>query len=226
MIAALASAGLGLASSIYGGIKSAQANKEFESQIDKQESEAEAFFNNRVNRDFMETNAAKSVVEQLRKRYLDQAKQIDSQTAATGGTAEANIAAKGKLNEGFNNVMSNVAQNATGYQENAENSYQNQISDIAKQRMLLAEKKNENATNLMGAGASLLGTAADLGAMEGDKSASGNTIPDLVGLNYIATTEPDKILKGSPLGLGDNLRTKLKTPSSLAQSFFERKSWE
>jgi hypothetical protein len=171
----LLSAGLGLASSIYGGIKSAQANKEFENQINQQQSQADTFFNNRVNRDFMETNAAKSVVEQLRKRYLDQAKEIDSQTAVTGGTAEASIAAKGQVNENYNDVMSNVASQATGYQENAENNYQNQISDIAQQRMMLAEKKNQNTTNLMAAGASLLGTAADLGALDGDVNATGKT---------------------------------------------------
>ena len=188
MILSAISGGLGLASSIYGGIKSAQANKEFENQINEQQSQADAFFNNRVNRDFMETNAAKGVVEQLRKRYLDQAKLADSQTAATGGTAEANIAAKRKLNEGFNNVMSNVASNATGYQENAENSYQNQISDIAKQRMLLAEKKNENATNLMAGGASLMGTAADLGALGGEPAAllEGITPGNRANLNNIA----------------------------------------
>lgn len=171
----LLSAGLGLASSIYGGIKSAQANKEFENQINQQQSQADTFFNNRVNRDFMETNAAKSVVEQLRKRYLAQAKEIDSQTAANGGTAEANIAAKGQVNENYNDVMSNVASQATGYQENAENNYQNQISDIARQRMMLSEKKNQDATNLMAAGASLLGTVADLGAFGKGVNATGKT---------------------------------------------------
>lgn len=215
----LVSAGLGLASSIYGGIKSAQANKELENQINQQESQAEAFFNNRVNRDFMETNAAKGVVEQLRKRYLDQAKQIDSQTAATGGTAEANIAAKGQMNENYNDAMSNVAQQATGYQENAENQYQNQISDIAKQRMMLEEKKSENASNLMQGGASLLGTAADLGALETPVTGVANTGRNNVGLENIAKTGTDKILKSNVLGMKTPARKALPIIPNSAADF-------
>lgn len=225
MILPAISAGLGLASSIYGGIKSAQDNKEFENQINQQESQAEAFFNNRVNRDFMETNAAKSVVEQLRKQYLDQAKKIDSQTAATGGTAEANIAAKGNLNENYNNVMSDVAGQATGYQENAENQYQGQISDIAKQRMMLAEKKNENAMNLVAGGASLLGTAADLGALE-DVSAVNqpNQPASVTGISPTNRTALNNIAKSAVIpkaditGLTDY---KTKTNNRIGENFFD-----
>lgn len=213
----LLSAGLGLASSIYGGIKSAQANKEFENQINQQQSQADTFFNNRVNRDFMETNAAKSVVEQLRKRYLDQAKEIDSQTAVTGGTAEANIAAKGQVNENYNDVMSNVASQATGYQENAENNYQNQISDIAQQRMMLAEKKNQNTTNLMAAGASLLGTAADLGALDGDVNATGKTASQ-TGITASNRASLNGIAKNAVLS--NPLKTKLKQMPNTASDFY------
>lgn len=216
MILPAISAGLGLASSIYGGIKSAQNNKEFENQINQQESNAEAFFNNRVNRDFMETNAAKSVVEQLRKQYLDQAKKIDSQTAATGGTAEANIAAKGNLNENYNNVMSNIASNATDYQENAENQYQNQVSDIAKQRMMLAEKKNENAMNLVAGGASLLGTAADLGALE--DGVTEKPAGSMTGITKGNRNNLNEIAKSA--NTVSPLRTKLKTIPNSAADFY------
>ena len=236
-------AGFGLASQIYGGIKSAQANKEAEANINQQEKEEEAFYNNRVNRDFMETNAAKGVVEQLRKRYDEQAKTIDSNAAATGGTAESTIAAKTKLNDKYNDVMSNVAEKATNVQERADYIHENNVSDLAKQRMELTKNKGEQATNLMGTGANLLGTAADVGALDGDKAASNVPVGSQVGvtpenrtkLNNTVNT-PDipssKVLDGDTLDL-DAMKTPLKEikPSkrpvqNIADGFSDPNFWK
>ena len=194
---------VGLASSIYGGIKSAQANKEAQQNIDKQENRAEAFYNNRVNRDYMDTNAAKGIVEQLRKRYEKQTKTIDSNTEAMGGTAEANIAAKTAANEQVNNAMNNVAQQATSYQEHGEDQYQNQMSDLARQRMALTMMKGEQATNLMKSGASLMGNGADIaalgkgGKLTGSGSLAGISPEGRANLNALAQSGTSKILKGS-----------------------------
>jgi predicted phage tail protein len=151
---------VGLASKLYGGIKSAQANKEAQAQLDKQFEQNEAFYNNRVNKNFLETNAAKGVVEQLRKNFQNQTKQIDSKTAVTGGTAESNIAAKTAATEQVNDGLNQVAQQGTGYQLAAEGQYKNTQSDLYRQRMALNREKSQNASNIMGAGGELLGTAA------------------------------------------------------------------
>jgi hypothetical protein len=196
MIGAAISGAIGLASSIYGGIKSAQANKEAEKNINQQEASAEAFFNNQVNQDFMQTNAAKGVVEELRKRYQEQAKQIDSKTAATGGTAEANIAAKTESNDQYNDVMNNVAQGATSYQQHGQDVYQNQLSDIARQRMALTQQEGQSAGNLMAGGAETLGSAADVLALN-DRDTGGvgaGSLPGISGenrptLDYIAKSK-------------------------------------
>ncbi len=222
-------AGFGLAQSIYGGIQSANANKEMAQNIDNQQTQADAFYNNRVNRDFLDTNAAKGIVEELRKRYQEQAKTIDSNTAATGGTAEGNIAAKTELNDSYNSAMRGVAGEATNYQDRGEMIHQSQLSDLAQQRMQLSGMKGQNASNLMQTGENLLGTAADVAAFGEDTPESNYTVPDKVGLQNIAKTGTDKILDSNILKLGDNgnMRTPLKKPSNSAyQSFFERKSWE
>ena len=219
MIGAL-SAGLGLASSLYGAYKGAQANKAFENQINEQETQADAFYNNRVNRDFMETNAAKGIVEQLRKRYLDQAKQVDSQTAATGGTAEANIAAKGNLNENYNQVMSNVAEQATNYQDAAEDRYQNQVSELAKQRMMIEDRKAQNAANLMQGGAALLGTAADIEALKEPNVAAPTPGGSTVGLKPETRAAANNIAKSAKIPASMGLRTPLATRQKEVMSDF------
>ena len=202
---------IGFASSLFGAGQSAKSNNQAQKLINKQESQAETFYNNRVNRDFLETNAVKGIVEQLRKNYETQVKTIDSNTEATGGTAEANIAAKTAANEQVNDVLNNVAQGATSYQENAENQYQNKLDSLAQQRMALTMQKGQNASNLMGVGANLLGTAADMGAFETGKgkvktlygSLGGITQPNRAELNLLAKNGTDKILKGSAADFSD-----------------------
>ncbi|WP_321995358.1 hypothetical protein [Draconibacterium orientale] len=162
----LTTAGIGLASSIYGGIKSAKANKEAEKQLDAYEAKQEAFYDKRLNQDFMESNAAKGLVEQMRKRYQNQAKTIESKGEATGATAEATIAAKSEANEQYNNSMNNLAQKSTYYQLNNEQGYQNSLADMYSKRMALNRNKAQNAANLAGTGAQLIGTGADVLAME------------------------------------------------------------
>lgn len=170
MIGAI-TAGVGLASSIYGGIKSAKANKEAERQLDAYEAKQDAFYDKRLNQDFMESNAAKGLVEQMRKRYQDQAKTIESKGEATGATAEATIAAKSKANEQYNDSMNNLAQKSTYYQLNNEQNYQNSLADMYSKRMALNRNKAQNASNLAGVGAQLISTGADVAAMgKGGKS--------------------------------------------------------
>ncbi len=200
-------AGFGLAKSIFGGTQTANANEEMAQNIENQQTQADAFYNNRVNRDFLDTNAAKGIVEELRKRYQEQAKTIDSNTAATGGTAEGNIAAKTELNDSYNSAMRGVAGEATNYQDRGEMIHQSQLSDLAQQRMQLSGMKGQNASNLMQTGENLLGTAADVAAFGEDTNpvAGGSTVgvtpTNRTELNKIASTGTDKILKGNQLGL-------------------------
>ena len=220
-------AAVGLATTIYGGIKSSQANKEAQKNVNKQEAKADAFYNNRVNRDFMETNAAKGIVEQLRKRYQEQAKIADSNTAATGGTAEGNIAAKTAMNDSYNEAMSSVAQGATEYQDRGEMMHLQQERDIAAQNMQLTQNKGEQANNMIQTGTSLIGTAADIGAINGKKgnpggSTVGVTPANRVALNNTATAGTDKIMQGNTLGLKP---TTPKAVPTLAEEFMKADYW-
>lgn len=184
---------LGLASKLYGGIKSAQANKQAQGQLNQQFEENQAFYNNRVNRDFMETNNAKGVVEQLRKRYQDQSKMIDNKSEVTGGTAEANIAAKTATNEQLNDGLNQVAQQATGYQLAAEGQFKNTQSDLYRQRMELNQQKAQNATNLMGAGGELMGTAAKVYELDDFSDVFG----DNKNGRYLSEFKNDHVLEGN-----------------------------
>lgn len=157
---------LGFGTSIYGAIKGAQANEDIENLINKQSAENEAYFSSRINRDYLDTNAAKGIVEHLRKRYQDQVRTIDSKGETTGATAESTIAAKSKANEDYNQGINRVAQKATDYQFANERDYRYSLSDEYNKRIGLESNKANNALNLAGAGANLMGTAAKVEGLE------------------------------------------------------------
>ena len=160
-------AGLGvasLASQIYGGIKSGQANKATQDLLNKQMEENEAFYNLNVNRDFLETNVAKGLMERLRKDLEKATKTVESKGEATGATAEGKIAEKSDLQESYNENVSRIAEGATGYQQGQEAMYRGEKGRLAGQRMALNQQRAEqagnlgsNAADLMTAGTTLTG---------------------------------------------------------------------
>jgi len=166
---AAGTAAVGLASSIYGGIKSSKDNQQAENQVDQYGKDTEAFYNKRINQDFLQTNAAKGLVEQMKERYRKQAKEIESKAATTGSTPEAEIAAKTTANDEFNNSLNSVAQQGTYYQLQNEQNYQNSLADLFNKKLQINRMKNQNASNLMGIGSQLMGTAGDIGSMDKEK---------------------------------------------------------
>ena len=191
-------AALGLASKVYGNIKSAQANKEAQRQLNDQFQENEAFFNNRAHKDFLETNAAKGAVELLRKKFDKDNKTINHRAAVTGATAENVVAQKGKSGENYNDAVNRIGQAGTYYQNAQENSYRRTLSDLYRQRTALNQQKAQNAANLSASGGELLSTAAEVGGLNEKKKGSGSifgiTPENRTKLNDIAKKGVNEIL--------------------------------
>ena len=185
-------AAIGLAGQIYGAVKGAQDNKRNDALLRSQNEENESFYNNNVNRDFLETNAAKGMTERLDKNLRDSNKVIDSNAAVTGGTAEASIAAKSKNQENYGNTMSQIAEKATDFQQRGEAIYRGQKNNLVNAEMKINSDKAANAANLTNNAAGLVSASADLS----DFSAIGNKVPILgkAGLN------PVNPVRGTQLG--------------------------
>jgi len=151
-----------LAGNIFGAVKGAQANKANQNLLNKEREENEAFYNNRVNQDFLETNAAKGIFEKLRKNLKDANKQAENTKEVTGGTAESEIASKSANQENYNDAVNNLAQNATSYQTRQEGIYRGEKSRLNNEERRLNENKAQNAANLAGNAGNLMGTAASM----------------------------------------------------------------
>ena len=203
--------GLGVASlggQLFGAIKGGQANSANEALLNQRKEENDAFFKSRINRDFLQTNAAKGILEKIRKQYENTGKTIDSKAEVTGATPEQVIAEKSANNENLNDAVSSIAQGATSYQENAENGLMNSKNALLGVEMGINSAKAQNASNLASNAGNLLGTAAMLNGF-GDAGGGNGASSGMEALKKLGAT------KGADFG-----RTPLQTESmnKIAQS--------
>ena len=155
--------GIGLASQLFGGIKSAQANKAAQKALNEQIEENQAIYNNNVNRSYLDTTAAKGALERIRKQYEKANDIADNRGVVTGASPEAVIAETSANNEALNDVTSQIAEQGTAYQDSQTNQYRQTSNQLAGAKIGMEQQKGQNAANLISNAGNLLGTAATLG---------------------------------------------------------------
>lgn len=154
----LATTGLSVAGQIFGAVKGAKENKKNQNLINSQMEENEADKNNTVNKSFLDTNAAKDSVRMANENLIDNQKRVAGNAAITGASDEAKVAQQSNVNKNYNDTMSNIASNATQYQENNKRMYQGRKGQLNQLQMQFNAQKAENASNLSGNASDLLGS--------------------------------------------------------------------
>lgn len=152
----------GLAGQIFSAFKGGQQYDKNQRILNDLKAENEMFYNTNVNRDFLETNAAKGIFERLRKQYRDVNKNAENTAAVTGATPEAEIAMKSENQENYNEAVNQIAGQATQYQQNQQAMYRGVKSNLANQQMQINDGVAESAANVAGNAADLIGAAANL----------------------------------------------------------------
>lgn len=162
MIGTLIGAGLGLASGIAGGIKSAKAAREQQELINQQKAQNDAWYNKMYYQNYMDSKEAqtamKRVEDTLRKRNQD----AQAQAAVTGGTQEAVLAQQANDQQLVGDVVEGLASKSDELKRQAD--YMKQANDNALMQQQIAQLQANEAggSSLMGAGTSLIGSALSL----------------------------------------------------------------
>jgi hypothetical protein len=165
--------GLGVASlagQVIGNVLGGSYNRATQNLLNKQVEDNESFYNRNVNQNFLNTNAAKGMFEQLRKNVLDANKTVDSTAAVTGATPEATIAAKSKNQENYNDAVNNLSQQATGYQQNQEAIFRGEKARLTDQQINLNTQRAEAAANVAGNASDVMSAAATLPGFDNAKT--------------------------------------------------------
>lgn len=143
--------------------QAAKQRKRYENQLQGRVDDLNEWFNREYYRDFLDTDIARSSIRGLMQQQDRQLEAINNAAAQGGATAESNIAAKGKLNEGFADAIARLLGYGTQYKNDLRSQYDYRlqslyqpINDLQQQRI---NDYALNSQNITAAGNSLSSTA-------------------------------------------------------------------
>lgn len=178
----LALGGLSILGNIYGGIKSAQQNKEIDELLAGRMNDLQSRFDKDYNTNFLDTDHAKSVIKTLSKQHGESLKKVDNAGAITGASQEAKIAARESSQGKFDDALTSLAGYGTQYKDMKEREFNRR--DDSLQNIFLQHQMNKggNWTNLMGNATNLGQTGIMAEAMGGG---GGVNLSGLFGMNSL-----------------------------------------
>lgn len=162
----------GLASGIFGGIKSAKAAKEQQRLIDEQESKNNAWYNRNYYQNYMDSTEAQAAMKRVENTLKKQNQGARATAVVTGATPEAAIAQQQANNEILDETATGLAAQATARKAQVEAIDQQNQNNIFQARVGQASAEEKGGAELMGAGLGMVKDA--LSMVDWDKTKLGN----------------------------------------------------
>lgn len=135
MVGAAIGAAAQVGSSIYGAIKSSQANKKAMDILKAQKDENKKWYEERMNEDYLQRLDVQNVLRKQRDLLSEQYKRAWATNVVAGGTDESLALQQQGANEILGDTMGNIAAQAESYKEGAENQYRSTDAALAQQEM-------------------------------------------------------------------------------------------
>ena len=126
MIGSLISAGVGLASSIFGGIKARNAAKRQQEIIDNARQRNESIFNKEYYGDYMQSATAQSAMRNVRDYMKKSNERAANMAAVTGATPESVVAEKETASEAIADTAAAIQAQSDYQKQRALENYQAQ----------------------------------------------------------------------------------------------------
>ena len=150
MVGAIVGAAANVASSIYGAIKSSQANKKAQAMLQSQKDENKRWYEQKMNEDYMLRPEIQNVLRKQRELLTEQYKRAKATNLVAGGTDEQLALQQQAANETLAETTANVAANASDYKESAENQYRSQDAAFTQQQIANEQAKAESIAKAAG----------------------------------------------------------------------------
>lgn len=108
----LVAGGLSLGANLFAQSRGHQATKKYNqymgNMMDRREADIEGWFNKDYYQDFMNTDAARSVLSRLRSQYGDMIEGMDSSAIKSGATSEGKTAKKSEMAKRYAEALNNM----------------------------------------------------------------------------------------------------------------------
>lgn len=161
MIGELIGAGLGLASSIAGGIANRKARKKQEQMIAQQQRENQAWYDRKYNEDPTKRADTVRLLTQMQEQIKNRNKAAKGRQAVMGGTEDSTTAVKEANNKTLADTTSQIVAANDARKDNIEQQYRERKNQLQNQQMSIdAEKAADTANAVDG----VAGTAANIAA--------------------------------------------------------------
>ena len=161
MLGTLIGAGLGLASSIAGGIANRKARQKQEQMIAQQQKENQAWFDRKYNEDPTKRADTVRLLTQMQEQIKNRNKAAKGRQAVMGGTEDSTTAVKEANNKTLADTTSQIVAANDARKDNIEQQYMNRKNQLQTQQMSIDAEKAADTANAV---AGVAGTAANIAA--------------------------------------------------------------
>jgi hypothetical protein len=175
MLGTLIGAGLGLASSIAGGIANRKARQQQEQMIAQQQKENQAWYDRKYNEDPTKRADTVRLLTQMQEQIKNRNKAAKGRQAVMGGTEDSTTAVKEANNKTLADTTSQIVAANDARKDNIENQYRARNSQLQGQQMSLEAEKAADTANAV---AGVAGTAANIAAAV-DSGGGKSKAPDM-----------------------------------------------
>ena len=200
MIGSLIGAGLGLVSSIAGGIANRKARRKQEQLLAQQQRENQAWYDRKYNEDPTKRADTVRLLTQMQEQIKNRNRAAKGRQAVMGGTEDSTTAVKEANNKTLADTTSQIVAANESRKDAIEQQYQQNKRSIQGQQMQMEAEKSADTANAV---AGVAGTAANIAAALDTGAGGAKNQNDILGLKAKATGLPSEDELDS---LGDKLK--------------------
>jgi len=150
MVGAIVGAAAQIGSSIYGAVKSSQANKRAQQMIQNQRDENQKWYDMKMAEDYTQRSEVQNVLRKQRDLLKEQYNRARATNIVAGGTDESLALQQREANETMGETMANIAANASAYKDSIENQYRSQDAALNQQQIGVEQAKAQSIAQAAG----------------------------------------------------------------------------
>ena len=150
MVGQIIGAAAQVGSSIYGAIKSSQANKRAEQLLQNQRDENQKWYDQKMAEDYTQRTDVQNVLRKQRELLQEQYQRARATNLVAGGTDESLALQQAAANEAMGDTMADIAANASSYKEGVENQFRSQEAALNQQQIANEQAKAQSIANAAG----------------------------------------------------------------------------
>lgn len=141
MVGQILGAATQVGASIYGAIKSSQANKRAQKLLQNQRDENQKWYDQKMSEDYMQRSDVQNILRKQRDLLDEQYKRARATNLVAGGTDESLALQQQAANQTMADTMGNIAAQASSYKDSVEQQYRAQDAALNQQQIGVEQAK-------------------------------------------------------------------------------------